>query len=156
MDEFSHVDDDQVQMVDVGDKATVDRRAVATGRMTVQPETAGAVEREDVPKGDVLATARVAAIQAVKRTWDDVPMCHQIPIDGVTVEFEVGDDYVESTVEVTSTGKTGVEMEALNGVTRALLTVWDMVKSAEKDDDGQYPEAAIEDVRVVKKVKDDD
>ncbi|WP_226011340.1 cyclic pyranopterin monophosphate synthase MoaC [Halomicrobium salinisoli] len=155
MDEFSHVDDDQVQMVDVGDKATVDRSAVATGRMAVRPETASAVEREDVPKGDVLATARIAAIQAVKRTWDDIPMCHQIPIDGVTVEFEVGDDYVESTVEVTSTGKTGVEMEALNGVTRALLTVWDMVKSAEKDDEGQYPEAAIEDVRVVEKVKED-
>ncbi|WP_225335749.1 cyclic pyranopterin monophosphate synthase MoaC [Halomicrobium urmianum] len=155
MDEFSHVDDDRVQMVDVGDKATVDRRAVATGRMAVQPETADAVEREDVPKGDVLATARVAAVQAVKRTWDDIPMCHQIPVDGVTVEFEVGDEYVESTVEVTSTGKTGVEMEALNGVTRALLTVWDMVKSAEKDGDGQYPEAAIEDVRVVEKVKED-
>ncbi|WP_226022541.1 cyclic pyranopterin monophosphate synthase MoaC [Halomicrobium salinisoli] len=155
MDEFSHVDDDQVQMVDVGDKETVDRSAVATGRMAVRPETADAVEREDVPKGDVLATARIAAIQAVKRTWDDIPMCHQIPIDGVTVEFEVGDDYVESTVEVTSTGKTGVEMEALNGVTRALLTVWDMVKSAEKDDEGQYPEAAIEDVRVVEKVKED-
>jgi len=154
MDEFSHVDDDErVQMVDVGDKATVDRRAVASGRIAVRPETAAIIEAGEVTKGNVLATARVAAIQAVKRTWDDIPLCHQIPVDGVTVEFEIEESAVESTVEVSSTGQTGVEMEALNGVTRALLTVFDMVKSAEKDDAGEYPQARIEDVRVVEKHK---
>jgi cyclic pyranopterin phosphate synthase len=154
MDEFSHVDDeDRVQMVDVGDKDAVDRRAVATGRIALQPETAATIDAGEVAKGNVLATARIAAIQAVKRTWDDIPLCHQIPVDGVTVEFEVGEAAIESTVEVSSTGQTGVEMEALNGVTRALLTVFDMVKAAEKDDDGEYPEARIEDVRVVEKHK---
>jgi len=154
MDEFSHVDDeDRVQMVDVGDKDAVDRRAVATGRIALQPETAATIDAGEVAKGNVLATARIAAIQAVKRTWDDIPLCHQIPVDGVTVEFEVGEAAIESTVEVSSTGQTGVEMEALNCVTRALLTVFDMVKAAEKDDDGEYPEARIEDVRVVEKHK---
>lgn len=153
MDEFSHVDDDQVQMVDVGDKDAVDRRAVAAGALTVQPTTAAAIREGDVEKGNVLATARVAAIQAVKRTWDDLPLCHQIAIGGVTVEFEVGEEQITCEVEVRSTGQTGVEMEALNGVTRALLTVFDMVKSAEKDDDGEYPEARIGDVRVVEKTK---
>jgi cyclic pyranopterin phosphate synthase len=153
MDEFSHVTDDAAQMVDVGDKAVVDRRAVASGRIDLQPSTADSIETGAVVKGNVLATARVAAIQAVKRTWDDIPMCHPLSIDGVTVDFEVQDEGVESTVEVSSTGQTGVEMEALNGVTRALLTVWDMVKSAEKDGDGQYPDTRISDVRVEAKIK---
>ncbi len=154
MDEFSHIDEnDRVQMVDVGDKATVDRRAVASGRVVLGPETAATIDAGNVAKGNVLATARVAAVQAVKRTWDDIPLCHQIPVDGVTVEFVVADAAVESTVAVSSNGQTGVEMEALNGVTRALLTVFDMVKSAEKDADGEYPDARIEDVRVVEKRK---
>jgi len=153
MDEFSHVEDDAAQMVDVGDKSVVDRRAVAAGRIDLDPSTAESIEAGAVVKGNVLATARVAAIQAVKRTWDDIPMCHPLSIDGVTVDFEVQDDGIESTVEVSSTGQTGVEMEALNGVTRALLTVWDMVKSAEKDGDGQYPDTRLTEVRVVEKIK---
>ena len=153
MDEFSHVTDDAAQMVDVGDKAVVDRKAVASGRIDLQPSTADSIETGAVVKGNVLATARVAAIQAVKRTWDDIPMCHPLSIDGVTVDFEIEEDGVTSTVEVSSTGQTGVEMEALNGVTRALLTVWDMVKSAEKDDGGQYPDTRISDVRVEQKIK---
>ena len=153
MDEFTHVDDDGIRMVDVGGKDVVDRRAVAAGTLAVRPATAAAIREGDVEKGNVLATARIAAIQAVKRTWDDVPLCHQIPIDGATVDFDVGDDRIDCEVEVRSTGQTGVEMEALNGVTRALLTVFDMVKSAEKDGDGEYPEARIGDVRVVEKRK---
>jgi cyclic pyranopterin phosphate synthase len=153
MDEFTHVDGDRVAMVDVGDKPAVDRRAVAAGRLAVQPETATAIESDEVPKGNVLATARVAAIRAVKHTWEDVPLCHQLPIDGVDVAFEVGEDAVEAVVTVSSTGQTGVEMEALNGVTRALVTVFDMVKSAEKDADGEYPAARIENVRVLEKHK---
>ena len=80
-------------------------------------------------------------------------MCHQIPVTGIDTGFELEDDAVVARVSVTSTGKTGVEMEALNGVTRSLLTVWDMVKSAEKDGNGEYPETVIEDVRVNEKVK---
>jgi len=153
--EFSHIEDDRASMVDVGDKPEVERRSVAAGRIDLQQSTVEAVDSGDVVKGNVLAVARVAAIQAVKRTWDDVPMCHQIPITDVSVDFETVEGGIEATVEVASQGQTGVEMEALNGVTRALLTVWDMVKSAEKDDDGQYPEAEIRDVRVVEKRKGD-
>jgi len=153
MDEFSHVEDDRVSMVDVGEKAVVDRRARAAGRLVVQPSTAAAIRSQGIEKGNVLATARIAAIQAVKRTWDDIPLCHQIPIDGVDVTFAVEDEAVTCTVSVESTGQTGVEMEAINGVTRALLTVFDMVKSAEKDDDGEYPTATITDVRVLEKFK---
>ncbi|MFB6120591.1 MAG: cyclic pyranopterin monophosphate synthase MoaC [Halobacteriaceae archaeon] len=151
--EFSHIEDDAANMVDVGDKPAVERRSVAAGRIDLQQSTVAAVEEGEVVKGNVLAVARVAAIQAVKRTWDDVPMCHQIPITDVSVDFDTVADGIEAEVEVASKGQTGVEMEALNGVTRALLTVWDMVKSAEKDDAGQYPEAEIRDVRVVEKQK---
>jgi cyclic pyranopterin phosphate synthase len=151
--EFTHIEDETAQMVDVTDKDDVRREATASGRIRLRPETAAAVRDGDVEKGNVLSTARVAAIQAVKHTWEDVPMCHQIPVTGVDTSFEIEDDGIVARVSVTSTGKTGVEMEALNGVTRALLTVWDMVKSAEKDDDGGYPETRIEDVEVEEKIK---
>lgn len=151
--EFTHIEDGEAQMVDVTDKDDVRRESTASGRIRLREETATAVREGDVEKGNVLSTARIAAVQAVKHTWEDVPMCHQIPVTGVDTSFEFEEDAVVARVSVTSTGKTGVEMEALNGVTRALLTVWDMVKSAEKDDDGQYPEARIEDVTVDEKVK---
>ena len=150
---FTHVGEGDVEMVDVTDKPDVERIASASGRIALEPSTVAAIRERDVAKGDVLATARVAASQAVKRTWDDVPLCHQIPITGVDVDLSVVDDGVAARVEVRSTGKTGVEMEALNGATRALLTVWDMVKSAEKDADGEYPETAIGEVTVDAKVK---
>jgi cyclic pyranopterin phosphate synthase len=151
--EFTHIEDETAQMVDVTDKEDVRREATASGRISLRTETAAAVRDGDVEKGNVLSTARVAAIQAVKHTWEDVPMCHQIPVTGIDTSFEIEDDGIGARVTVTSTGKTGVEMEALNGVTRALLTVWDMVKSAEKDDEGGYPETRIEDVCVEEKIK---
>ncbi len=150
---FTHIEDETAQMVDVTDKEDVRREATASGRIRLRPETVAAVRDGDVEKGNVLSTARVAAIRAVKHTWEDVPMCHQIPVTGIDTSFEIEDDGIGARVTVTSTGKTGVEMEALNGVTRALLTVWDMVKSAEKDDEGEYPETRIEDVRVEEKIK---
>ncbi|QSG02977.1 cyclic pyranopterin monophosphate synthase MoaC [Natranaeroarchaeum sulfidigenes] len=152
--DLTHVDDSgEAQMVDVGDKPDSDRRAVATGEITLQPSTVEAIRANDVEKGDVLATARIGAIQAVKHTWETIPMCHQIPVSNVDVEFEVGDEYVELTVGVETTGKTGCEMEALEGVTTGLNVVWDMVKAAEKDAEGQYPDTRIENVRVVQKRK---
>ncbi len=153
--ELTHTDaEGRAEMVDVGAKADSERRARARGRIRLQPSTVEAVRDNEVGKGDVLATARVGAIQAVKHTWETVPMCHQIPITNVDTAFEVGEDAIELTVAVETTGKTGCEMEALSGVTTGLNVVWDMVKAAEKDDDGQYPETAIEDVRVVEKRKD--
>ncbi len=153
-DELTHTTDEgDVQMVDVGEKPDTDRRAVAAGEIRLQPSTIEAISANEVGKGDVLATARVGAIQAVKHTWETIPMCHQIPITNVDTEFELGDDRIELEVAVETTGKTGCEMEALEGVTTGLNVVWDMIKAVEKDDAGQYPETAIENVRVVTKEK---
>ncbi|WP_255167748.1 cyclic pyranopterin monophosphate synthase MoaC [Natrononativus amylolyticus] len=141
------------QMVDVGDKPDSRRRAVAVGEIRLQPTTIEAIRADEVGKGDVLATARIGAIQAVKHTWETIPMCHQIPITNVDTEFAVAEDRIELEVAVETTGKTGCEMEALEGVTTGLNVIWDMVKAVEKDDDGQYPETGIENVRVLAKEK---
>jgi cyclic pyranopterin phosphate synthase len=152
--DLTHTDDEgAAQMVDVGEKADSKRRAVARGQIRLQPSTVDAIRDNSVEKGDVLATARIGAIQAVKHTWETIPMCHQIPVTNVDTEFAVDDETVELTVTVETTGKTGCEMEALEGVTTGLNVVWDMVKAAEKDDEGQYPSTAIENVHVVEKVK---
>jgi cyclic pyranopterin phosphate synthase len=152
--ELTHTDESgEVQMVDVGDKPDSARRAVAAGEIRLQSATVDAIRSNDVQKGDVLATARVGAVQAVKHTWETIPMCHQIPITNVETDFDVRDDRVVLEVAVETTGKTGCEMEALEGVTTGLNVVWDMVKAAEKDDDGQYPDTAVENVRVVEKDK---
>jgi len=152
--EFTHVDSEgDAQMVDVGEKADTKRRAVARGEIRLSETTLDAIAADDIGKGDVLTTARIGAIQAVKHTWETIPMCHQIPITNVETDFSVGESAVELTVAVETVGKTGCEMEALEGVTTGLNVVWDMVKASEKDDDGQYPTAAIEGVRVVEKTK---
>jgi cyclic pyranopterin phosphate synthase len=152
--DLTHVTDDgDAQMVDVGDKPDSARRAVAQGRIDLQSATIEAIEADSVEKGDVLAVARVGAIQAVKHTWETIPMCHQIPITNVETDFSVGEDGIELSVAVETTGKTGCEMEALEGVTTGLNVVWDMVKAAEKDEDGQYPATRISDVEVVSKEK---
>ncbi len=101
----------------------------------------------------MLTTAQIAAIQAVKNTPQMIPLCHTIPISGVEVEFKVTDNHIEAMVSVSSTGKTGVEMEAITGVSVGLLTIWDMVKSVEKDEHGQYPSTSISDIEVIKKEK---
>ena len=153
-DDLTHTDEEgRAEMVDVGSKADSERRAVARGQIRLRRSTVGAVQDNEVGKGDVLATARIGAIRAVKHTWETVPMCHQIPITNVETTFEVGDETIELTVAVETTGKTGCEMEALSGVTAGLNVVWDMVKAAEKNDNGQYPETAIENVHVVEKLK---
>jgi cyclic pyranopterin phosphate synthase len=152
--DLTHTDEaGDVQMVDVGDKPDTARRAVARGEISLEPSTVEAIRDNDLGKGDVLATARVGAVQAVKHTWETIPMCHQIPITNVDTEFTVETDRVVLEVTVETTGKTGCEMEALEGVTTGLNVVWDMTKAAEKDEDGQYPGTAIRDVRVVTKEK---
>ena len=143
----------EAQMVDVGGKPDSARRAVARGEIRLQPSTVEAIRNDEVGKGNVLATARVGAIQAVKHTWESIPMCHQIPITNVETAVDLGEDVVELEVAVETTGKTGCEMEAIQGVTTGLGVVWDMVKAAEKDEGGGYPVTAIEGVRVVEKTK---
>ena len=152
--DLTHVTDEgDAQMVDVGDKPDTARRAVARGEIHLSESTVEAIATDAVEKGDVLATARIGAIQAVKHTWETVPMCHQIPVTNVDVDFDVGADRVTLEVAVETTGKTGCEMEALEGVTTGLNVVWDMVKAAEKDADGQYPGTRISGVEVVSKEK---
>ncbi len=152
--ELTHVDESgEARMVDVGGKPDTARRAVAAGEIHLHEGTIRAIHENDVKKGDVLATARIGAIQAVKHTWETIPMCHGIPITNVETAFEVGEDRVRLEVGVETTGKTGCEMEALEGVTTGLNVVWDMVKAAEKDEKGQYPGTRIEGVRVVEKEK---
>ncbi|RQG89947.1 cyclic pyranopterin monophosphate synthase MoaC [Natrarchaeobius halalkaliphilus] len=146
-------DDGDVQMVDVGQKPDSERRAVAAGEIHLRPSTIDAIREDQVGKGDVLATARIGAIQAVKHTWETIPMCHQIPITNVDTEFSLSEARIELEVAVETTGKTGCEMEALEGVTTGLNVVWDMVKAVEKDDDGQYPETGVENVHVRQKAK---
>jgi cyclic pyranopterin phosphate synthase len=153
MPKFTHIENDRAQMVDISDKGEVVREATAAGKIFLQPETLKAIREGTVVKGNVLATARVAATLAVKNTASIIPMCHPIPISSISVDFQDGEGYIEAIVVVKMTGKTGVEMEALTGVSVALLTVWDMVKSAEKDKDGQYPVTRIADIHVIEKKK---
>jgi len=141
------------KMIDIGQKPDVPRRAVATGTIHLRPATVRAIRDGRIEKGDVLASAEVAALHAIKSVWQVLPHCHPIPITAANVAFDVRADRVVATTTVEATYKTGVEMEALYGATVALLTVWDMVKALEKDSKGQYPSARIEDVHVVTKEK---
>ncbi|WP_306795325.1 cyclic pyranopterin monophosphate synthase MoaC [Cohnella sp. GbtcB17] len=121
-------------MVDVSDKAATARTAVAESRITMAPSTLSRILDRTVEKGDVLAVAQIAAIQAAKRTSDWIPMCHPLPLTGVNVSFGTsGDDTLTIAAEVKTTGKTGVEMEALTAVSAAALTVYDMCKALQKD-----------------------
>lgn len=151
--EFSHISDDRAKMVDITTKAEVSRTATAKGRIYLRDTTLRAIAEGTVLKGNVFATARVAAILAIKETSRMIPLCHAISITGTDVSFVQEEASIEVTVTVSSVGKTGVEMEALTGVSIALLTIWDMVKSAEKDVDGQYPVTRMENICVVSKKK---
>ncbi len=153
MTEFTHITDDRVRMVDVSTKNEVNREAVASGTIILRPETIQAITSGTTVKGNVLATARVAAVMAIKDTSRLIPMCHNIPIHGIDIAFELDEKSITTRVKVISNGKTGVEMEALVGASTALLTIWDMVKSAEKDENGQYPVTQIRNIKVDEKRK---
>ncbi len=121
-------------MVDVSDKPATARVAVAQGQVTMAPETLARIREGRIAKGDVLAIAQVAGIQAAKRTSDWIPLCHPLPLTGVNLTFEDnGADTLYIQAEVKTTGKTGVEMEALTAVSAAALTVYDMCKALQKD-----------------------
>lgn len=144
---------DPVRMVDVSGKDVVHRVATATGRIYLRRETVDAVREGRIRKGDPLTVAEVASIQAVKKTPDLIPLCHNVPIGAVDTSFRLGESYIEAKCRVSAIYRTGVEMEALTGVAVALLNIWDMVKYLEKDADGQYPDAKITDVKVTEKWK---
>ncbi|AEG17750.1 cyclic pyranopterin monophosphate synthase MoaC [Methanobacterium paludis] len=150
---FTHLTEGGVHMVEVGDKPVVKRSATARGKINLKESTLDLIKKEEIKKGNVLTTAQIAAIGAVKSTHHLIPLCHSLRITGVEVDFKVGSKSIEMNVSVKSVGKTGVEMEALTGVSVGLLTIWDMVKSVEKDENGQYPSTNISDIIVVKKKK---
>jgi cyclic pyranopterin phosphate synthase len=135
MSELTHLDaEGRARMVDVGDKPASDRRAVAHAVVRVSPETARRVQDGDAPKGDVIGVARIAGIQAAKRTSELIPLCHPLGLSFVGVEGAVDAEAgeIELTAEARTTGPTGVEMEALTAVSVAALTVYDMVKGIER------------------------
>lgn len=130
---FTHLNDDgDARMVDVSGKDVTVRSATARGRVTVSTEVVGMLRGAGVPKGDALAVARIAGIQAAKRTPDLIPLCHPLAIHGVDVGLDLGDDYLEITATVRTADRTGVEMEALTSVAVAALAFIDMVKGVDR------------------------
>ena len=139
MTKLNHFNDaGDAHMVDVGDKQVTLRKAVAQGRIQMQAETLQRIVQGSHKKGDVLGVARMAGVMAAKKTADLIPLCHNIPIGKAHVEYTLGETTIEARCTVTTYAKTGVEMEALAGVTVTLLNIWDMTKYLEKDEDGQY------------------
>ena len=130
---LSHVDESgSAHMVDVGDKPLTVRRAVAEGRVRISEALARAIAANQLAKGDLLQVARLAGIQAAKRTDELIPLCHSLPLDAVDVQATLGDGCVELRAEARTTWKTGVEMEALTAVSTAALTIYDMCKAIDK------------------------
>ena len=142
-----------LRMVDIAEKLVVKRTAEAQGKIWLQEETIQKIRRGQVEKGDVLSAANVAGILAVKKTPELIPLCHPIPISQVTMTFQFAAGHIMAKCKVVGEYKTGVEMEALEGVSTALLTIWDMVKYLEKNENGQYPHTKIGEIRVLKKKK---
>ncbi|NOR62524.1 MAG: cyclic pyranopterin monophosphate synthase MoaC [Rhodobacteraceae bacterium] len=145
MSEFTHFDDSgAAHMVDVSEKATTSRTAIAKGFISMQPATLAMVAEGTAKKGDVLGVARLAGIMAAKKTHDLIPLCHPLALSKVAVELEVADGGIAITATVKNTGQTGVEMEALTAVSLAALTVYDMIKAVDKS-------MVISDIRLVLK-----
>ena len=140
-------------IVEIGAKAVVERRASATGLLNLSAESAQAIQTKSVKKGDVLEASTIAAIQAVKDTPRIVPHCHPIPLEGCKVQWAWEGNALRCTVHVSAHYKTGIEMEALTGVSAGLLCALDMVKCIEKDENGQYPGTSISDIVVLEKFK---
>lgn len=133
MAELTHLDaQGKARMVEVGAKAETVRSATAKGRIAMTAEALAAIRDGAVPKGDVLAAARIAGIMAAKKTAELVPLCHPLALTGVTVDFELVEDGVEVTASAALTGRTGVEMEAMTATAIALLTIYDMAKALDK------------------------
>ena len=146
-DELTHIDSKGVaRMVDVGDKQDTARTAIARGEVHMKPETLTLIRARAMKKGDVLTVAQIAGIQAAKRTWELIPLCHPLPLTKVDVGLELDDALpgVIITATVKVTGKTGVEMEALTAVSVAALTIYDMAKAVEKT-------MRIQNIRLVEK-----
>jgi len=147
MDRLTHIaSDGSAKMVDVSAKPLSHREAVASGRIQLQPATLEQIESDQIAKGNVFATARIAGIQAAKQTAQLIPLCHSLGLSHVAIDWERGEDFLEATCTARTTAQTGVEMEALSGVTVALLTVYDMCKAVDK-------QMRIEGIKLIRKSK---
>ena len=145
MNGLTHLDEaGHARMVDVGAKSATARVAIASGRIRMSPAALLAIRDGEVPKGDVLATARIAGIMAAKRTAELIPLCHPLGLDAVSIDFAFEDGAVRATATASLTAKTGVEMEAMTATSLALLTIYDMAKAIDKA-------MVIEDVRLLAK-----
>jgi len=145
-----------MSMIDITAKPEVHREATAKGQIKLKPETIKRIKQGKIEKGDPFTIAKTAAILAAKNTCSLIPLCHPLPLTSVSVDLRVSDDRsVEAEATVKTKAQTGVEMEALAAVSVALLTVWDMTKQYEKDTKGQYPSTVIENVHVVRKIKEE-
>ena len=140
-------------IIDISEKKFVKRVATATGQLKLSKQSIDAINANKVKKGNVIEASTIAAIQAVKETPRIIPHCHPIPLEGCNVDWEISDTVLHCTVTVTANYKTGIEMEAITGVCAGLLCALDMVKSYEKDNDGQYPDSEISQVKIISKYK---
>lgn len=140
-------------MIDISDKMPVYREATATGRIILKKDTINKIRNGEIKKGDVLKVAEVACLNAVKQTHLLIPMCHQLLLNTIAVDYTINPCNIETSVTVKTVAQTGVEMEALVGVSIVLNNIWDMVKYLEKDENGQYPETRIEEIKVLNKIK---
>jgi len=143
--ELTHFNENgRARMVDVGDKRETKRTALARGYIQMSEDTLETIKNGGIKKGDVLSVAQVAGIIGAKKTWDLIPMCHNILINGADISFEIGEDRIWVEAEVRTTGKTGIEMEALTAVSIACLTIYDMCKAIDK-------RMVIGDIKLIKK-----
>ena len=143
-----------MSMVDITGKPESYREAAAKGLIKLKAETVKRIKEGRIEKGDPVYAARIAGILAAKNTWNIIPLCHPIPLTNVKVDVRIsGSDMIEVESTVKTEAQTGVEMEALVATSVALLTIWDMTKQYEKDSTGQYPHTALKEIRVIRKVK---
>lgn len=142
-----------VKLVNITDKNVIFRKAIASGEIYLNKETLDRIKNNTIEKGDVLTISKIAAIMSVKNTPQIIPLCHTIQITSTDIYYEFKEKSLEVTCAVSAYSRTGVEMEALAGVSTALLTVWDMTKKYEKDKNGQYPYTKIQNIRVIEKIK---
>ena len=140
-------------MIDISKKKEIARTATAYGRIKLKSETIKLIKNKQVEKGDVFEIAKAAGMLAVKKTPEMIPHCHQIPITSININIEIFDNYLVVIVEVKTIAKTGVEIDALCGASAALLTLWDVVKKYEKDENGQYPDTEICEIKILEKIK---
>jgi len=141
-------------MIDITGKEVSTRIAIANGKIKLKPETINKILKGEIEKGDVISTAKIAAIMAAKKTAEIIPLCHPIPLTNVNVDVKIiGEELIEVETTVKTEAKTGVEIEALTATAIALITIWDMVKKYEKNEYGEYPETVIKDIKVKLKMK---